>query len=181
MSVHAQSLDEQYFDWLCEKVGRYDPENPDTSYFQVAELLFKTPFDDSVPNDFNRGLDGKDLRQEFLTERHLTANKEWLELDCSIFEMLAGLARRVSFHTDWEPARAFLLFLTNLGLSDYTDTRYHRHSEQRVKRVLRTLNNRTYDYNGLGGLFPLKNPLSDQRGVEIWYQMSAYLMENYEF
>ena len=33
--------------------------------------------------------------------------------------------------------------------------------------------------NGTGGLFPLKRPRVNQRRVEVWYQMSEYLMENY--
>jgi hypothetical protein len=41
---------------------------------------------------------------------------------------------------------------------------------------------RKYDYNGVGGIFPLRKGASeDQRNVEIWYQMQSYLMENYEF
>ena len=38
---------------------------------------------------------------------------------------------------------------------------------------------RTYTRNGYGGLFPLTKSKENQRNVEIWYQMSAYLEENY--
>ena len=38
---------------------------------------------------------------------------------------------------------------------------------------------REYSDNGHGGLFPLKNPKKDQRKVEIWYQMTEYINENY--
>jgi hypothetical protein len=34
---------------------------------------------------------------------------------------------------------------------------------------------RTYEPNGVGGFFPLENPNEDQREVELWYQMSAYV------
>ena len=38
---------------------------------------------------------------------------------------------------------------------------------------------RTYDSNGYGGLFPLRNPREDQRKVELWYQLNAYLLEQF--
>ena len=38
---------------------------------------------------------------------------------------------------------------------------------------------RRYKRSGEGGLFPLKNAAKDQRKVEIWYQLSSYLLENY--
>jgi hypothetical protein len=34
--------------------------------------------------------------------------------------------------------------------------------------------------NGTGGLFPLKMPKVNQRRVEIWYQMSAFIEENFD-
>jgi hypothetical protein len=40
------------------------------------------------------------------------------------------------------------------------------------------LNRRLYTTSGYGGLFPLEEPKEDQRKVEIWYQMMAYLGEN---
>jgi hypothetical protein len=33
--------------------------------------------------------------------------------------------------------------------------------------------------SGLGGMFPLEDPREDQRAIEIWYQMMAYINENY--
>ena len=39
--------------------------------------------------------------------------------------------------------------------------------------------NRQYEANGEGGLFPLKGVCEDQREVEIWYQMNAYLYEHH--
>jgi hypothetical protein len=50
-----------------------------------------------------------------------------------------------------------------------------------VNQILTNLVERTYQKNGKGGLFPLKQPAKDQRRVEIWYQMAAYLNENYNF
>jgi hypothetical protein len=47
-------------------------------------------------------------------------------------------------------------------------------------KKLAVLNKREYFPSGKGGLFPLENPREDQTKVEIWYQMHAYVMENYE-
>lgn len=143
--------------------------------------MYKKAFNDSTPNDFNRSLDGKDLRSEFLEESSMEATDEWLEMDCSILEMLVGLARRISFQTDWDIDECFWLMIKNVELDKYNDERYHDGIAHAVDYVLNTINHRTYEYNGQGGLFPLRTPAIDQRGVEIWYQMSAYLLENFEF
>jgi hypothetical protein len=37
---------------------------------------------------------------------------------------------------------------------------------------------RTYDRRGHGGLFPLQRSNRDQRRVEIWYQLSEYLLQD---
>ena len=36
---------------------------------------------------------------------------------------------------------------------------------------------RRYDEDGKGNIFPLKDPIKDQKTVEIWYQMQSYLLE----
>ena len=46
--------------------------------------------------------------------------------------------------------------------------------EDAVNRV----NGRMFSRDGSGGLFPLRRFDRDQRSVEIWYQMQAWLMEN---
>jgi hypothetical protein len=37
--------------------------------------------------------------------------------------------------------------------------------------------NREYDPDGRGGLFPLDGTHANQREVELWYQMQAYIIE----
>jgi hypothetical protein len=68
--------------------------------------------------------------------------------------------------------------VNNLHLEKYTDNNYTRSSEKQVATRIDRFINRTYRPNGQGGLFPLIKPHEDQTKVEIWYQMSAYLMEN---
>ena len=175
------TLDERYFNWLCTQVGALGDRDPANSYILLAEQLFKKSFDDSTPNDYNRALDGKDFRTEFLEETGAIADQEWLDLDSSIFEMMIGLARRLSFSTDWEIDVCFWLLITNLELEKYSDERFNDGVVKAVDFVLDTVNDRSYESNGRGGLFPLKDPRNDQREIEIWYQMSAYILENIEF
>ncbi len=66
-------------------------------------------------------------------------------------------------------------------------------SLDQVDMILDRMVERTYKRNGEGGLFPLRGPkccgdvlieegvypLRDQRGVEIWYQMCDWMLENY--
>jgi hypothetical protein len=48
---------------------------------------------------------------------------------------------------------------------------------QRVNDILYALIWRTYDPDGSGGFFPLLHSKKDQRQIEIWYQMHAYVRE----
>ena len=116
---------------------------------------------------------------EFLNGETLTEDEQhyWMELDCSMLEMLIALARRVSFEsystaTDW-----FWCMIQNLELGKYTDDIYEVSIMEEVEEALKNLNARNYGADGSGGLFPLRKPAMDQRRVEIWYQMQAYLLE----
>ena len=65
--------------------------------------------------------------------------------------------------------------MKNLGLNHCSDKR--RLTYEEVNDVLDRVIWRTYRWDGHGGLFPLNEPEKDQREVEIWYQLSAYLLE----
>ena len=67
--------------------------------------------------------------------------------------------------------------LDNMGLDYYDNSRWN---PTAVQRILNNVIFRRYDWNGNGGMFPLKNPPGDQRRVEIWYQMGSWLSENYD-
>lgn len=129
-------------------------------------------------------MDGLDLRYEFLSQHPpLRADRDWLELDCSMLEMLIALAIRADFETDTGAIAGgvegwFWKFMDNVRLSQYIDALINAKSLGVIDRTLETINNRTYKPNGRGGLFPLRKPQKDQREVELWYQLSAYLLEN---
>lgn len=175
----SEPLDELYFTWLYEQVA--DPEIVDRSltYWKVLRVLYTKEFVCRVPNDENRQEDGKALRFEFLLIHEIDVgdvDPDWLELGCSVLELMVGLSRRLEFLADGEPHFWFWQLMKNLGLSQYNDSR--RLPRRRIDDILERLIDRRYESSGLGGLFPLQEPPKDQRKVEIWDQLSAYILES---
>jgi hypothetical protein len=121
-------------------------------------------------------MDGRELRYEFIEEENIdSVDDEWLNLGCSMLEMLIALSRRLSFDAEGEPRAWFWHLLKNIGLDHLTDDQPY--SEGDVADVLETVIWRRYNADGSGGLFPLKNAQQDQKKVEIWYQLAAYLQQ----
>lgn len=137
--------------------------------------LYSKEFVWIVPNDDNRVEDGRDLRLRFLDEQDdEEIDSGWLGLGCSMLEMLLGVAIRLEFETDISERNWFWHLLDNIGLSRFTDDKY---AVEPIDDICDRVIWRTYEPNGRGGLFPLNNPRKDQREVEIWYQLSSYLLE----
>lgn len=175
------TIDERYFDWLYSNVADPRERNPLRSYKLLCERLYRTPFEWDIRNDENRAEDGRALREEFLEfshEHHPDYN--WMVLDTSMFEMLIALSRRAAYQTDLSSEEWFWLMIKNLELNKYVDDRYHEAVDDAVIRSLRRVINRDYHPSGRGGLFPLRDPERDQREVELWYQLSAYILENFD-
>lgn len=172
------TLDAAYFEWLYKHVGSVRNPNPARTHWKLCAKLFKTKFVWFVPNDDNRAADGCELRDEFLHESGMEFEVGWYEEECSMLEMMVALSRRVAFQSYGEPGEWFWTMLKNIELLKYTDDVYEISIEEEVEEVLARINDRTYEANGEGGLFPLRHPHTDQRNVEIAYQMSSYLLEN---
>lgn len=177
---HEEPLDAQYFYWLYSLVGSETNKNPAKTYWSLTEQLYRKEFTWFVPNDDNRVEDGKDLRAEFCENQDVFAPREWFEEGCSMLEMLIALSRRAAFEASGEPFEWFWIIVNNLNLRMYTDDVYGGNISEIVDGILDTVINRTYSPDGSGGLFPLLQPSSDQRKIEIWYQMSMYLLERSE-
>lgn len=172
------TLDDLYFEWLYGFIGAVRNRNPARSYWELARQLYTTQFVWSIPNDDNREGDGKDLRYEFIDERHIrNADLVWMDMECSMLELIIALSRHASFQVEGSPGEWFWKILDNLGLRKYTDDTYNDVVRLEVEEILEIVNDRTYDRNGVGGLFPLINAHEDQRRVELWYQLSSYLLE----
>lgn len=173
----SEPLDELYFRWLYSQVCSVKLKNPSRTYWSLLKLLHTKEFVWIIPNDDNRLEDGRLLRYEFVQEQQLgEIEQDWLDLGCSMLEMLIALSRRLYFEDDLPADEWFWCMMENLGLHRFTDRLGW--SEQDVDDILDEVIWRTYDVDGRGGLFPLKHAHEDQREVELWYQLSAYLLEN---
>jgi hypothetical protein len=175
--MESLPLDELYLQWLYGQVAEIRYKTRSRTYWSLFRLLYVKEFAWTILNDDNRVADGKQLREEFLDDEgivHVDAN--WMDLSCSFLEMLIGLSRRLAFETDGEARDWFWHLLQTLDLFSYTDNRHIPLDE--VDDILDVVIWRRYNQDGQGGLFPLKHPQRDQREVEIWYQLNAYLMEN---
>lgn len=178
-------IDDRYFEWLVSQVTAVRNRNPARTYWHLFRQLYSTEFVWVVPIDDNRVEDGKNLRDDFMREQGSDGvTEEWLNLGCSVMEMLIAMAHRASYQDGREPVVWFGEFLENLGLINYTDDRYTPTIEKKISRILENFIYRNYEPSGRGGIFPLKHPERlrpkdrDQSKVEIWYQMSSYILEN---
>lgn len=171
-----QPLDDAYLSWLYSQIGSVKLKNRARSYWRLARQLYTKEFVWFVPNDDNRVEDGRDLRFEFLEETGLTADDNWMDLGCSVLEMLVGLSRRLSFEAEGEARDWFWHLMDNLQLRECNDRLAW--SDEHVDEILDRVIYRNYGPSGEGGLFPMESPAEDQRNVELWYQMAAYLLEH---
>ena len=171
--------DDLYYDWLCNKLGA-DPD-----HYILFSILYRKRFIVVARMDQNFVDNVGRLRDIYEKE---TGNKyqghkstTW----CSVLELLYLVALRwdeviSNLHPRYE--QWFWEMIRNLGLDGYTDDELLERSNLRwaIEDILDTFMDRTYYYDGRGGLFPLKFPEKDQRKVDIWYQLQAYLLEGEE-
>lgn len=170
------TLDDQYLTWLYSLVGDHKARKSSRTYWNLLRQLYSTEFVWFVPNDDNRAEDGRELRAEWAAENGIRPDHLWLSLSCSFLELLIGLSRRLDFESGGGVVNWFWHLLNNIDLLGFNDRRKFTEEEVRVRtdRVIW----RTYDHNGNGGLFPLHQAEQDQTQVEIWYQLSAYLLQD---
>jgi hypothetical protein len=187
-------LNEMYFTWLKSQIYFEYRHNSRVSFDQLTDMLWSKPFPWVVANDDNRVEDGLELRYLFLTEDTLRHEFEIMQAEfggpnnmiqavsdfraqpCTTLEVIVALSRRLAFAAEGEPGWWAWRLIKNLDLHKMRDPLSKKKLEL-VDEVLERLIWRTYLWDGLGGFFPLKYPRDDQRKVEIWYQMSAYLEE----
>lgn len=174
--MRIQLLDEDYLTWLYSQVADATVENPELTYWKLLKYLFTEEFTWSVPNDDNRLEDGKALRLEFVdTGMYQNVPDDWFELPCSVLELMVGLARRLEFEADGKAHYWFWRMMENIRLNKYCDS--WRLQKKTIEHIISRVMLREYKADGQGGFFPLKYPEKDQRQVELWYQLSAYVLE----
>lgn len=157
-----------YLEWLLARVELDGPVSD-----ILAAVLYERTFTATVPNDDNRIEDALLLRALYCEEENGRFEEDF---PATFLEVLVALADRMEYmlHSPDDYGHVPMYFwsmLANIGLYNTTiDTKY---IHEKVSMVL----DRTYEWNGRGGLFPLNNATDDQREVEIWYQMMAWIRE----
>lgn len=187
MSSHP--LTEDYLRWLEPQIREDDGlSNPNREFWGLLALMYEKEFRPLVANDDNRWMDGLELRTEFcndfrvrMSARRREPYRSFLDKElpnppCSFLEVLIGISRRFSFTAGGSaPGWAWVL-LNNLNLHRMADP-LSRGKARRAADIIEVCTSRNYEPDGSGGFFPLQDPQEDQRQVEIWYQMAAYIGE----
>lgn len=169
-----------YLDWLFALV---ESARPGQTFLYLFRALHRTKFsaDPRVPLDSNRVSEALNIRAEFFRDSHIKDIEHTEEDRVSMLELLIQLAYDMGEITSREnnvPSYFFEL-LENLGIcipdEEYTNIDA---MDAYVYSVLQKVIKRRYKRNGL--LFPLQHANRDQREVELWFQMQAYLLEQEE-
>lgn len=173
-----EPLDDAYFTWLYSQVASVRDRVKARTYWNLLRILHSKEFIWLQANDDNRLEEGLELRREFLNDGHYRPDEGWLTMGCSMLEMLIAFSVKIANLTEGEPRAWFWHMIQNIGLEHWTDAyATDPHAREDIEEVLDRVIWRNYDPNGHGGLFPLTNPREDQRKVELWYQVNAYLLE----
>jgi len=164
----------RYLIWIMDKynIGR-------KGFDLLLEELLDSPFEVIIDRDSNRLKDGENIRKAFFIENGVSGM--FIDHEISVLEVILALAIRIDQEYTGNPRNPhpeliFWELLGNLGLDKFDNTHFNNNI---IYEILGIFVNREYDFGGNGGLFPLKNPICDQREVELWSQAMAYLSENW--
>ena len=175
-----ESLDAQYLNWLYSQVGSVKTRQKSRTHWSLFRQLYDTIFVAIVPHDENRIADARDLKYEFLAEAEgEQGDLDWMRLPCSMLELFIVLSRQLAFEMDDNANVWFWHLVEVLELEGFNDREYDKDAQEEIARTMDRVIWRTYEPDGQGGLFPLHNPTRDQRRIELWYQLNAYLLEQF--
>ena len=166
-----RDLDYEYYRWIISQIAV--PEDSTSTYEDLFTRMHDTEFVWHIPHDDNRLQDAVDLRVEFIHGSDFT-----MERGVSVLEVLVALSRRCAFTGGgYAPFWAWTL-IENLRLHKASDPLIGRKAD-RVDDILEALVWRTYEFDGRGGFFPLKDATEDQTKQELWVQMNTYINEKF--
>lgn len=159
-----------YRDWLIKYCGFKL-----RGYDLLIDQLHNSPFEVVLDRDINRLKDGESLRQHFLIENGI--NGDFYEHNVGVLEVLIALAVRIDCDFIGNPNKPhpeimFWEMICNLGLDKFDDKHYN---SDAVYNILGVWIGRKFDKNGFGSVFPLPKTYTDQRKIELWRQMTAYV------
>ena len=174
----ADEISNEYYNWMVGIVAK-DRFAKAVSYNKLLSYLHSREFTWTIRRDKNRAQDGIDLRRHYILCNGYSEDVlDYLAGPCSILEMMVALAIRCESTIMDDPAMGnrtaqwFWQMIVSLGLGAMTDTRYNK---KEVVDIINRFLNHDYEPNGKGGLFTVKNTVSDMRTMEIWYQLCSYL------
>lgn len=175
------NVHDHYFNWLYDEAFPIRDMSSPHSYTTVCHRMHQIAFKNLVPHDDNRIAEASELRTRFLNERFPLDPQDLADFmlpNASVLEVLIELARRADLMVPMIQGAWFRIFIKNLGLDVWDDRYAAIRVPGQIDRIIRKFNNRGYRPNGVGGIFPLRQFADDQRYVELWYQMGAYMTDN---
>ena len=175
-----ETLDDRYLNWLISRVGTVKVRRQVLSHRSLFEQLHETIFVPIVAHDDNRVEDAKDLRYEFLADvEDEQGDLRWMRSPCSMLELLIILSKQLAFEMDDRMEAWFWHLLQVLDLEQFDDHEYDDKAQEVIAETMDRVIWRKYAPDGHGGLFPLRDAARDQRNIELWYQLNAYLLEQF--
>lgn len=187
---HYEEVAHSYYEWMAYIINVDEQEGTDgfkKSYWHLIRDLYRKEFYWTVDHDDNRVGDVSSLREAYMENIGYDVIG-LLDHSVSVFEVLLSISYRIAHITDdltdnstaEHACEWFWHLVRNLDLWQYNDDEYvEKGTHTKVLQIIDKLLDRTYEPDGCGGLFPLLHPDKDQRTVEIWYQMQAYINENF--
>lgn len=176
-------MDELWDDYLQYLLWRGNLERL-TRYGRLFEILHHMEFRYIIERDENRDADGADLRDGYDVPNDYSVEEDeaFMAHWTSVLEVLLALAIRVDDEyigdpSEEHPEKFFMEMIKNLGLDIFKGNRYR---EDDVHRIVDKWLDRGFARNGVGSPFPLHHSRRDQRRLEMWDQMQAYISENYD-
>lgn len=177
-SLNRSIIKDDYLRWLLNKI-HFTKKN----YKSLMECLNDICFSYSIARDESRVDDAYELREEFLDYIGIEGDFEYSP---TVLEVLIALSIRIDNEYIGDPSNPnpsfiFWEMIENLGLDEYTDSKYYRYGIPLniIDEIIFTWLERRFDRDGEGSIFPLRHPSQDQRKIEIWSQMQEYLSENF--
>jgi len=174
----------EYFLWLCDLIS------PSDRYRNLLYILYSIPFYWSILWDDDRNTDGLRLRDIYLENTPVNNNVTFPFRESTVLEVIISIAIYIEDQVMHDPlygdrtSEWFWMMIGNLGLTgrikNFSDPNWDEETDPKwVSDIVDIWLSRHYDTNGFGGLFPLKKVSQNQQKVSLFYQMHAFLQENY--
>ena len=96
----------------------------------------------------------------------------------SIGEVLIAMCVRIATAVmgDENPGKYFWEFIENLGLLEFDNDHY---DVIKIEKIIKKWLSKSFNHDGIGSPWPIKNCEFDLRGVDMWRHCNLYLSANY--